>query len=141
MRTACPRVWVISVVIKQTVMGHERGCSALAPGRSTCGSHQHYQQTDRTIMPLMEGNSGCVWWRPKVVTACCTSADTQAGVRVGTFMYICRNTHSKNELCRWAFIFMTLTGKNFSQTLGGPTEVGVLTFIVKTYSTLLCILG
>lgn len=32
-----------------------RGCSALAPGRSIHGSHQPHQQTNQTIMPLMEG--------------------------------------------------------------------------------------
>lgn len=32
-----------------------RGCSALAPGRSTCESHQPHQQANKTIMPLMEG--------------------------------------------------------------------------------------
>lgn len=40
-------------------MGHERGCSALVPGWTTCGSH-HYQPMDRTIMPSMEGNSGYI---------------------------------------------------------------------------------
>lgn len=57
-------------------MGHERDCSALAPGRPTCGSHHHYQSMDRAIMPLMEGNSEHVWRRPKIVTVCCMSAGT-----------------------------------------------------------------
>lgn len=51
-------------------MGHERGCSALASGRPTCGSHRHYQPTDRTIMPLMEGNSGCVSRRHSMLEIC-----------------------------------------------------------------------
>lgn len=79
-RTACPRVWVISVVIKLTVMGHERGCSALAPGRSTCGSHRHYQQTDRTIMPLMEGNSDCVRRRPRAAVVYALRVQTHTWV-------------------------------------------------------------
>lgn len=55
-QSACRRLWVINVVIKQTVMGHERGCFALAWSRMTYGSDRYYQLTDRTIMSLMEGN-------------------------------------------------------------------------------------
>ena len=70
-RRAAAELGAISVVIKRTVMGHDRGSSALAPGRRTRGSHRHYRPTDRTIMPLMEGNSGCGWKRQKMVSVLC----------------------------------------------------------------------
>lgn len=46
-----------------------RGCFALVPGRSTCGSHQPHQPRNQTIMPLMEG----IWLEgtEKMVTKCC----------------------------------------------------------------------
>lgn len=88
MRTACPRVRVISVVIKQPVMGLGRGCSALAPGRPTWGSHQHYRPADRTIMPLMEGNSGCTWRRLKVFAVCCTPSRCGTYKKKNSYLYI-----------------------------------------------------
>lgn len=102
-------------------MGHERDCSALVPGRSTCGSHQHYQQTDRTIVPSKEGNSGSVWRRPKMVAACCISAHTQAGVRVG----VCSHRHYK--------LLATFTGTIWLSSTLQPLRIIYLDY-GKTYT-------
>lgn len=56
-----------------------RGCFALVPGRSTCGSHQPHQPWNQTIILVMEGMwpegrekmvTKC-WWKKKTAGSCC----------------------------------------------------------------------